>query len=66
MEEILVYDIEYETLYMNYQTNEEIEELLKLLSFTKIYRKEKIETSESAINSNGVTTVYMIVKKKNI
>ena len=51
---------------MNYQTNEEIEELLKLLSFTKIYRKEKIETSESAINSNGVTTVYMIVKKKNI
>lgn len=55
-----------EVLYMNYQTNEEIEELLKLLSFTKIYRKEKIETSESAINSNGVTTVYMVVKKKSI
>lgn len=54
-------------LYMNYQTNEEIEELLDLFSYKKIYRKEKIETSEFAINSNDTTTVYMIVKKnKNL
>lgn len=50
-------------LYMSYQTNEEIKEILNNYLFTEIYRKEKVETSESAINSNNVTTVFMLVKK---
>ena len=51
-------------LYMSYQTNDEIKNLLDLFSFTELYRKEKIETSDSAINSNDVTTVFVLVKKK--
>lgn len=50
-------------LYMSYQTNEEIEKLLTMFSYTKIYRKEKVETSESAINSNDVVTSFVLVKK---
>ena len=51
-------------LYMSYQTNKEINDLLNSLSYKEIYRKEKIETSESAINSNDVTTVFILVKKQ--
>lgn len=50
-------------LYMNYQTNEEIKNLLNMFSYTEIYRKEKVETLENAINSNDVVTVFVIVKK---
>lgn len=50
-------------LYMNYQTREEISELLNSLSFKELYRKEKIETLDVAINNNDVTTVFVLVKK---
>ena len=52
-------------LYMSYQTNDEIKNLLDLFSFTELYRKEKIETSDSAINSNEITTAFVLVKKLN-
>lgn len=52
-----------EVLYMSYQTNEEIKKLLDSFSYTELYRKEKIETSDSAINSNDVTTAFVLVKK---
>lgn len=50
-------------LYMSYQTNEEIKKLLDSFSYTELYRKEKIETSNSAINSNNITTAFVLVKK---
>ncbi len=50
-------------LYMNYQSNEDIEKILNLFSFKELYRKEKIETSEAAINNNEVTTVFVLVQK---
>lgn len=50
-------------LYMNYKTNEEIKELLNLYSYKELYRKEKIETSNSAINSGNVKTAFVLVKK---
>ena len=50
-------------LYMSYQTNEEIKKLLDSFSYTELYRKEKVETSDSAINSNDVTTAFVLVKK---
>ena len=50
-------------LYMSYQTNEEIKKLLDSFSYTELYRKEKVETSDSAINSNDVATVFVLVKK---
>lgn len=52
-------------LYMSYQTNEEIKKLLDSFSYTELYRKEKIETSDSAINSNNITTAFVLVKKEN-
>jgi len=52
-------------LYMSYQTNEEIKSLLNMFSYTAIYRKEKVETTENAINSNDVVTAFVIVKKKD-
>ena len=52
-------------LYMSYQTNEEIKSLLNMFSYTEIYRKEKVETSENAINSNEVVTAFVLVKKKD-
>jgi len=51
-------------LYMSYQTNDEIKNLLDSFSFTELYRKEKIETSDSAINSNEITTAFVLVKKR--
>ena len=50
-------------LYMSYQTNEEIANLLNEFSYTEIYRKEKVETTENAINSNDVVTAFVLVKK---
>lgn len=50
-------------LYMSYQTNEDIKKLLDSFSYTELYRKEKVETSDSAINSNDVTTAFVLVKK---
>lgn len=50
-------------LYMNYQTKEEMKNLLTPYSYKKLYRKEKIETSDSAINSNSVTTAFVLLKK---
>lgn len=52
-----------EVLYMSYQTNEEIKKILDSFSYKELYRKEKIETSDSAINSNDVTTAFVLVKK---
>ena len=52
-----------DVLYMSYQTNEEIKKLLDSFSYTELYRKEKIETSDAAINSNEVTTAFILVKK---
>jgi len=51
-------------LYMSYQTNEQIKKFLGDSDFTELYRKEKIETSSSAINSGIVTTAFVLVKKK--
>lgn len=51
-------------LYTSYQTNEEIKNLLNLFSYKELYRKEKIETFDSAINSNDVTTAFVLAKKK--
>lgn len=50
-------------LYMSYQTNEEIKDLLNKFSFKEVYRKEKVETLDSAINNNSSTTVFVIAKK---
>lgn len=50
-------------LYMNYQTNDEMKSLLSQFSFRTLYTKEKIETSDLAINSNNITTAFVLVKK---
>lgn len=50
-------------LYMNYNNNEEIKELLNLYSFKELFRKEKIENLDNAINSNSVNTTYILVQK---
>ena len=50
------------TLYMNYQTNDEIKKFLSSYSYKELYRKEKVETSDSAINSNKITTAFVLVK----
>lgn len=51
-------------LYLNYQSNDEVKNFLNNLSYEELYRKEKVETSESALNSNDVTTTFVLVKKK--
>ena len=50
-------------LYMSYQTDDEIESILKPLKFVEIYRKNKIETHDTAINRDNATTAYRIVRK---
>lgn len=52
-------------LYMNYYNDTEIKKLLNKFSFKELHRKEKIETSDSAINSNEATTVFLLIKKVN-
>lgn len=56
-------DKRLKSLYMNYQTNEEIKNLLYPYSYKKLYKKEKIETSNSAINSNSITTAFVLLQK---
>lgn len=51
------------SLYMNYLTNIEVENFLVPYSYKELYRKEKIETSDSAINSNSITTAFVLLKK---
>lgn len=51
------------SLYMYYHTNEEINDLLHSFSYTELFRKQKMEMSPSAINSNSVTTVFILAKK---
>ncbi len=50
-------------LYMSYHTKEEINDLLSQFSYKILYTKEKVETSDKAINSNKVTTAFVLVKK---
>ncbi len=50
-------------LYMSYQTDDEIESFIGNSNFIKLYKKEKVETSENAINSNDNVTSYRILKK---
>ena len=50
-------------LYMNYQTDEKFNALLNTVNFVEIYKKEKIETVEGAINSNNNITTFKILKK---
>ena len=51
------------SLYMCYHTDEEINDLLHSFSYTELFKKQKIEMSPSAINSNSVTTVFILAKK---
>ena len=50
-------------LYMSYQTNKEMELILSSIGFADIYKKEKVETDDKAINSNDVVTVFRIMRK---
>lgn len=50
-------------LHMHYQSNKDIQNLLSLFPFEELFRKEKIETSDMAINSNSIVTVFTLVKK---
>lgn len=49
-------------LYISYQTEDEMDSILKSLGFAGIYKKEKIETIDGAIKNNA-TTVFRIMKK---
>lgn len=49
-------------LYISYQTEDEMDSILKSLGFADIYKKEKIETIDGAIKNNA-TTVFRIMKK---
>ncbi len=50
-------------LYMSYQSNEDIKNLLNQFYFEEIFRKEKVETSDMAINTNEITTAFVLAKK---
>lgn len=50
-------------LYMSYQSNEDIKNLLNQFYFEELFRKEKVETSDMAINTNEITTAFVLVKK---
>ena len=50
-------------LYVNCQTEEEMESILRSLGFVDVYKKEKVETVDGAIN-NTATTVFRIIKKQ--
>lgn len=50
-------------LYMSYQSNEDIKKLLNQFYFEELFRKEKVETSDMAINTNGITTAFVLAKK---
>ncbi|MBR2709216.1 class I SAM-dependent methyltransferase [Candidatus Saccharibacteria bacterium] len=50
-------------LYMNYQTDDEIDSILKTLEFIEVYKKERIETVNGAINGNSAVSLYKIIRK---
>lgn len=50
-------------LYMNYMKKEEINSLLEKYLFEELYRKEKIETVETAINSGENKTIFILARK---
>ena len=50
-------------LYMSYQTDDEIDSILKQFKFIKLFKKEKVETVEGAINGNDNVTSYSIIRK---
>ena len=50
-------------LYMSYQTDDEMESILKQFKFIKLFKKEKVETVEGAINGNDNVTSYSIIRK---
>jgi SAM-dependent methyltransferase len=50
-------------LYVNCQTEEEMESILRSLGFVDVYKKEKVETVDGAVN-NTATTVFRIIKKQ--
>ncbi|MBR2712715.1 MAG: class I SAM-dependent methyltransferase [Bacilli bacterium] len=50
-------------LYMSYQTDEDIEALIGPLGYTKVYKKEKVETVDGSINNGNNITSYKILKK---
>lgn len=50
-------------LYVNCQTKEEMESILRSLGFVDVYKKEKVETVDGAVN-NTATTVFRIIKKQ--
>lgn len=50
-------------LYMSYWTNDEMDSLLDSLGFVDVFKKEKVETVEGAINNSSATTVFRIVRK---
>ncbi len=50
-------------LYMSYQTDKEMGSILRSLGFTSIYKKEKVEAVNGAINSNNATTIFRILRK---
>ena len=52
-------------LYMNYQTKDEIELILSNFKYTNLFKKDKIETVDGAINNNDRITSYMMVKKES-
>lgn len=54
---------EKNVLYMSYQSNEDIKKLLNQFYFEELFRKEKVETSDMAINTNGITTAFVLAKK---
>ena len=49
---------------MNYITNDEVNSIIKNNSFEELYRKEKIETAENAINSGENKTIFILARKK--
>ncbi len=51
------------TLYISYQSNEAVKNILDQFSFKELFRKHKIETSETAINANEVVTVFVLAQK---
>lgn len=50
-------------LYMSYQSNEDIKNLLNQFYFEELFLKEKIENDDMAINTNEITTAFVLVKK---
>lgn len=50
-------------LYMSYQTDDEMDSILKQFKFIKLFKKEKVETVEGAINGNDNVTSYSIIRK---